>query len=238
MNFKTCYYCVNDEYHKKQSLEVLATLPRDLTRITLNEVMIMANSYDSAHLRAEQSKLFKFSNLSAITKNHLHEFKNLGYINFALAKSSVRIGTLFILLATHDAPSVFFCVNAYARLFIKSFSMVALVGHPKGWLASSRASSLNPANVTANEIETSSGDYLNNYLLEAVIMTTTPTPIVSTQKLYKFYDLSTAQVIQTTATTERQARKNLGKQSLIFIARIRITPIIEQAGTWGGYSHE
>ena len=97
---------------KKQSPEVLATLPRDLTTITLNEVMIMANRYDSAHLRARQSKL------------------------------------------------------------------------------------------------------------------------------YKFYDLSTAQVIQTTATTERQARKNLGKQSLIFIARIRITPIIEQAGTWGGYSHE
>ena len=57
-------------------------------------------------------------------------------------------------------------------------------------------------------------------------------------KLYKFYDLSTAQVIQTTATTERQARKNLGKQSLIFIARIRITPIIERTSTWGGYSHE
>ncbi|OTP86782.1 hypothetical protein B6D12_13250 [Gilliamella apicola] len=171
-------------------------------------------------------------------KNRLHEFQNLGYINLALAKSSVRIGTLFILLATHDALSVFFCVNAYARLFIKSFSMVALVGHPKGWLASSRASSSNPANVTANEIGTSSGDYLNNYLLEAVIMTTTPTPIVSTQKLFKFYDLSTAQVIQTTATTERQARKNLGKQSLIFIARIRITPIIERVRTWGGYSHE
>ena len=57
-------------------------------------------------------------------------------------------------------------------------------------------------------------------------------------KLYKFYDLSTAQVIQTTATTERQARKILGKQSLIFIARIRITPIIERARTWGDYNHE
>ncbi|WP_143422595.1 host cell division inhibitor Icd-like protein [Gilliamella apicola] len=57
-------------------------------------------------------------------------------------------------------------------------------------------------------------------------------------KLFKFYDLSTAQVIQTTATTERQARKNLGKQSLIFIARIRITPIIERARTWGDYNHE
>ena len=176
--------------------------------------------------------------ISTKIKKRLHEFQNLGYINLALAKSSVRIETLNYSTATHDALSVFFCVNARARLFIKSFSMVALVGHPKGWLASSRASSLNPANVTANEIETSSGDYLNNYLLEAVIMTTTPTPIVSTQKLYKFYDLSTAQVIQTTATTERQARKNLGKQSLIFIARIRITPIIERVRTWGGYSHE
>ena len=198
----------------------------------------MANRYDSAHLRAEQSKLFKFYDLSIIDKNRLHEFQNLGYINLALAKSSVRIETLFILLATHDALSVFFCVNTCARLFIKSFSMVALVGQPKGWLVSSRASSLNPANVTANEIETSSGDYLNNYLLEAVIMTTTPNPIVSTQKLFKFYDLSTAQVIQTTATTEREARKSLGKQSLIFIARIRLTPIIERARTWGGYSHE
>ena len=188
------------------------------------------------------SNLASFSRQVAIThtkiKNRLHEFQNLGYINLALAKSSVRIGTLFILLATHDALSVFFCVNTCARLFIKSFSMVALVGHPKGWLVSSRASSSNPANVTANEIGTSSGDYLNNYLLEAVIMTTTLSSIVSTQKLFKFYDLSTAQVIQTTATTERQARKILGKQSLIFIARIRITPIIERARTWGGYNHE
>ena len=186
--------------------------------------------------------LLSFSRQAEITKvkikKRLHEFQTLGYINLALAKSSVRIETLFILLATHDALSVFFCVNARAHLFIKSFSMVALVGQPKGWLVSSRASSLNPANVTANEIETSSGDYLNNYLLEAVIMTTTPNPIISTQKLFKFYDLSTAQVIQTTATTEREARKSLGKQSLIFIARIRLTPIIERARTWGGYSHE
>ena len=204
MNFKTCYYCVNDEYHKKQSLEVQPTLPRDLTRITLNEVMIMANSYDSAHLRAEQSKLFKFSNLSAITKNHLHEFKNLGYINFALAKSSVRIGTLNYSTATHDALSVYFCVNACAYLFIKSFSMVALVGQPKGWLDSVGASSSNPANVTANEIGTSSGDY-NNQPTETVIMTNILISILSAPKLFKFYDLSTNQVSQTIATIEQEA---------------------------------
>nr|WP_086359175.1 host cell division inhibitor Icd-like protein [Gilliamella sp. N-G2] len=185
--------------------------------------------------------LVSFSRQAEITKvkikKRLHEFQNLGYINLALAKSSVRIGTLNYSTATHDALSVFFCVNTCARLFIKSFSMVALVGHPKGWLDSVGASSSNPANVTANEIGTSSGDY-NNQPTEAVIMTTTPNPIVSTQKLFKFYDLSTAQVIQTTATTEREARKSLGKQSLIFIARIRLTPIIERTRTWRGYSHE
>nr|WP_297223975.1 host cell division inhibitor Icd-like protein [Gilliamella sp.] len=57
-------------------------------------------------------------------------------------------------------------------------------------------------------------------------------------KLYKFYDLLTAQVVQTTAKTEHQARKNLGKSSLIFIARIRLYPVIERARSFGGYSHE
>lgn len=57
-------------------------------------------------------------------------------------------------------------------------------------------------------------------------------------KLYKFYDLSTAQVVQTKATTEREARKNLGKQSLIFIARIRLYPIIEHTRNLGGYLYE
>lgn len=123
-------------------------------------------------------------------KNRLRKFNNSGYINLALAKSSVRIGTLNYSTATHDALSVFFCVNTCARLFIKSFSMVALVGHPKGWLDSVGASSSNPANVTANEIGTSSGDY-NNQPTEAVIMTTTLSPIVSTQKPPKSYDLTT-----------------------------------------------
>ena len=57
-------------------------------------------------------------------------------------------------------------------------------------------------------------------------------------KLFKFYDLSMAQVVQITATTERQARKSLGKSSLIFIARIRLYPVIERARSFGGYHYE
>jgi len=56
-------------------------------------------------------------------------------------------------------------------------------------------------------------------------------------KLFKFYDLSMAQVVQITATTERQARKSLGKSSLIFIARIRLYPVIEDIRCFGGYHY-
>jgi len=49
---------------------------------------------------------------------------------------------------------------------------------------------------------------------------------VKQPQLYKFYDLSTAEIIQTLATTERQACKNLSNQPLKFIIRIRINPII------------
>ena len=283
------------------------------------------------------------------SKKYLHNLNHSGYIDSALAKSKVRIGTLNSYLATHDAQSVFFCVNACAHLFINISSMVALMGHPKGWLGHQVTSSSNPANVTANEIGTSSGDYVNHYLeavtmttipneivskfskilsnpnlakieavgyiyialakssvgcgslnqvadqyrlnlrffciritpifsmvgrsvgaywlagfyltslptslrliaqfgscsmrlnklqVEGCLMTTIPTPIIYTQKLYKFYDLSTAQVVQTTATTEHQARKSLGKSSLIFIARIRLYPIVERSQNWGGYIHD
>lgn len=39
-------------------------------------------------------------------------------------------------------------------------------------------------------------------------------------QLYKFYDLSNAEITQFLETTERQTIKNLSNQSLIFIATI------------------
>ncbi|OCG30316.1 hypothetical protein A9G33_08095 [Gilliamella sp. Choc3-5] len=57
-------------------------------------------------------------------------------------------------------------------------------------------------------------------------------------KLFKFYDLTTAKVFEALAPTEQQARKSLGKPSLIFIARIRLYPVIEDTRSFGGYSHE
>jgi hypothetical protein len=218
----TCYYHIL----KKAIPRNAGTLPRDLTTITLNEVMIMANRYDNARLRAKQSKIYKSS------KKHLHNLNNSGYIDNALAKSKDRIGTLNSYLATHDAQCVFFCVNACAHLYNRFSSMVALVGQPKGWLGHRVTSSSNPANVTAKEIGTSCGDYVNNYS-EAVAMTTIPTTVISNQKLFKFYDLTTAKVFEALAPTEQQARKSLGKSSLIFIARIRLYPMVKNSINFG-----
>ncbi|MBE8614955.1 Ash-like/host cell division inhibitor Icd-like protein, partial [Morganella morganii] len=70
----------------------------------------------------------------------------------APAKSGVRRGNLNNILATYDAPSVFFCVRAYAHLqntvLCRPDSMVALAGQPPGWLVSLMSSISTPVSVT------------------------------------------------------------------------------------------
>lgn len=82
--------------------------------------------------------------------------------------------------------------------------------------------------------------YLTQPLIEVMIMANRYDSAhlrARQSKLYKFYNSLTAQVVQTIATTERQARQNLGKQSLIFIARKPLTPTFEHSINWGGYHH-
>jgi len=72
LDYNGSYHYIRN-YLKKAIPRSGGTLSRDLTTITLTEVMIMANRYDSAPLRAEQSKLFKFYDLSIINKKRLHD---------------------------------------------------------------------------------------------------------------------------------------------------------------------
>lgn len=133
--------------------------------------------------------------------HHLHLWVIVGYSKNALAKSSVRICTLNQLLATHDAPCVFFCVNAYAHLLnavlYRAYSMVALVRQLSSWLDSSNSSSANLANViTPIEICTSGDDSLVK-LLEIIVMMAAPTQIQ-----FKFLFLS----IKRSDTTAKPCR--------------------------------
>ncbi|OTA16699.1 bacteriophage protein [Xenorhabdus vietnamensis] len=152
---------------------------------------------------------------------------SIGYIALAPAKSGVRIETLIIEKATHDAPSVFFYVAALQHLsfskalFAYTNSMVMLMGQPSGWLVSFSASSLNPVSVTAPiEIETSRGDSLEKEK-EIVVMMTIPT-----QTHFKFLFLSIKRSdlvsipcrIETSAPNEHHARMMLVRDYILLFA--------------------
>ncbi len=88
------------------------------------------------------------------------------YISLAAAKSADGIGTPKTLKATHDAPSVFFYVDAIAHLFNtvqnRTESMVMLAGLSSDRPVSFVSGSSNPVSVTTPiEIGTSGGDSLN-----------------------------------------------------------------------------
>lgn len=156
--------------------------------------------------------------------NHFTFLLTFGYSKNALAKSSVRIGVLNQLTATHDAPCVFFCVNAYAHLLnavlYRAYSMVAAAEQPKGWLESVNSSNANSTVVTTPEIGVSSGDSLTK-LTEIIVMMATPT-----QTQFKFLFLAvkrtdktdTPHRIEATASNEHDARLMLVRDYILSFA--------------------
>ncbi|HGM9794103.1 host cell division inhibitor Icd-like protein [Proteus mirabilis] len=169
----------------------------------------------------------KDDNLELIQKcaiHHLHLWVIVGYSDQALAKSSVRIGVLNQLLATHDAPCVFFCVHAYAyplnAVLYRAESMVAAAEQPKGWLDSSNSSNANSTVVTTPEIGVSSGDSLTK-LLEIIVMMATPT---HTQFKFLFLSIKRSDTtakpcrIAVTASNEHDARLMLVRDYILSFA--------------------
>ncbi|HDF2363967.1 TPA: ash family protein [Morganella morganii] len=157
--------------------------------------------------------------------NHLFLSSDVRYSDRAPAKSGARIETLNNTLATHDAPSVFFCVHAHAHLqntvLCRPDSMVALAGQPSGWLVSFVSSSLNPVNVTTPiEIETSGGDSFDN-TKEIIVMMAIPA-----QTQFKFLFLAVKRAdstdiphrIEATAPNEHSARLLLVRDYILSFA--------------------
>lgn len=157
--------------------------------------------------------------------NHLFLSSDVRYSDQAPAKSGVRICTLKQLSATHDAPSVFFCVRAHAHLqntvLCRPDSMVALAGQPSGWLDSDNSSSANPVSVTTPiEICTSGGDSISK-LSEIIVMMAIPT-----QTQFKFLFLAVKRAdstdiphrIEATAPNEHSARLLLVRDYILAFA--------------------
>ncbi|MEX5880778.1 host cell division inhibitor Icd-like protein [Proteus vulgaris] len=193
---------VGKSRYLSSEIEFLQSIKKGGQSATLGNVDIKyrasENYKNSIHL-----VIGKDDNLELIQKcaiHHLHLWVIVGYSDQALAKSSARIGVLNLYKATHDAPSVFFCVNAYAHLLnavlYRTESMVAAAEQPKGWLVSLYASNANSTVVTTPEIGVSGGDSLVLYK-EIIVMMATPT-----QTQFKFLFLS----IKRSDTTAKPCR--------------------------------
>ncbi|HCD1075034.1 TPA: ash family protein [Proteus mirabilis] len=165
----------------------------------------------------------KIFRVSSDIKKYLLLSVPIRYSDFVLAKSSIRIGVLNLQTATHDAPCVFFCVHAYARLLntvlCRSDSMVALVGQPSGWLVSVCASNANPVNVTTLEIGVSGGDF---ELIQTEIIIMMATPAQTHPKfIWRFFSCQQFKYFIVEATSEQEARSLLPDSPCVFSARIR-----------------
>jgi len=101
----------------------------------------------------------------------------------AVAKSAAGRRNPSYLLATTDAPCVFFYVVAQAHPYFGLWClylspcqiMVVRAGQPSGWPVSNKAGIPTPVRATTHECRNSSGG-IYRYLLEAAIMATILTP--------------------------------------------------------------
>lgn len=172
-------------------------------------------------------------NVHPMHKNHLQSNGLPGYGFLAPAKSGAGIGVPESIKATHDAPSVFFCVvNSVHPLFcgaviIRAASqiMVGCMGASPEAPVSLIAGYANPVQSTTSKIGVFGGGDIS-LIEEAAIMATTPTHnlqfiwIVAAVRR----DCPTINPVihHIAAETERDARRSLARDHVCFFAgRIR-----------------
>ncbi|ELQ6677946.1 host cell division inhibitor Icd-like protein [Escherichia coli] len=143
------------------------------------------------------------------------------------------MGVLIMLQATHDAPSVFFCVLASAHLFPSDMAIAHIAQKVMvGWMGAERSAPVscnagyaNPVQLTTSEIGVSGGGN-KSQLQEAAIMATTPTQkpqfIWIIAAVRRDMPTITAKIHHIAAETEQEARRILARDHVCFFAgRIR-----------------
>ncbi|MDU1574837.1 MAG: host cell division inhibitor Icd-like protein [Pantoea sp.] len=163
-------------------------------------------------------------------KNRLPSLQPSDYPQSAPAKSGVRIGVLLMLQATHDAPSVFFCVLASVHPFFSDMViirvarevMVGWMGAEKSAPVSCNAGYANPVQLTTSEIGVSGGG-IKSQLQEAATMATTLTQATSKFE-FRFLALSRADMqakpcrVSIQAVNEKEARRVLAPHFILSLA--------------------
>lgn len=163
-------------------------------------------------------------------KNRLPSSHSSDYPHLALAKSSVGIGLPDMLSATHDAPSVFFCVFNLSHPFFSDAVIIrAAYKVMVGWVVASseapvsdNAGKTNSAQSTTSKIGLFGGG-IKYQLSEAAIMAITLTQ--ATPKFqFRFLALSRADMlakpcrVSVEATSEKEARRVLAPHFILSLA--------------------
>ncbi len=163
-------------------------------------------------------------------KNRLPCPHSSDYPHPAPAKSGVRIGVLVKYKATHDAPSVFFCVLASAHPFFSDMVIIR-VAHKVmvGWMGAEKSAPVtlyagyaNPVQLTTSEIGVSGGGIKSQYK-EAATMATTLTQATSKFE-FRFLALSRADMqakpcrVSVQAASEKEARRVLAPHFILSLA--------------------
>ena len=158
----------------------------------------------------------------------------------AVAKSAAGIGVPCNLLATLDAPCVFFYVVAQAHPFSGLWClhihrgscqiMVVRAGQPSGWPVSNKAGYANPVRAATSEIGVSGGSF-SNYFKEAAIMATTLT-LSHPQYVFVFAAVRRAdrkpriRMLRTIAGDEHTARLSLVRDYVLsFAGRLPVAEV-------------
>ena len=167
-------------------------------------------------------------------KKGLPTIANPVYGYSAPAKSGSGIGVLIMLQATHDAPSVFFCVLASAHLFPSDMAIAHIAQKVMvGWMGAERSAPVscnagyaNPVQLTTSEIGVSGGGNKSQLQEAAAMLATTPTQnpqfIWLIAAVRRDMPTITAKIHHIAAETEQEARRILARDHVCFFAgRIR-----------------
>ncbi|MDI9769105.1 host cell division inhibitor Icd-like protein [Pantoea dispersa] len=163
-------------------------------------------------------------------KNRLPSLQSSDYPHLALAKSSAGIGLPVITKATHDAPSVFFCVLNLSHPFFSDAVIIrAAYKVMVGWVVASSEAPVSFVSGKTNSAQSTTskiglfGGGCKNHTKEAAIMATTLTQ--ATPKFqFRFLALSRADMlakpcrVSVQAVYEKEARRVLAPHFILSLA--------------------
>ncbi|EKY4830837.1 host cell division inhibitor Icd-like protein [Enterobacter hormaechei] len=171
----------------------------------------------------------------ASIKKGLPTIANPVYGYSAPAESGAGIGLPVNRMATHDAPSVFFCAVSSVHLFFSGTGiirvarkiMVGCVGASSEAPVTIRAGKTNSAQSTTSKIGLFGGGLIPNRMEAAAMLATTPTQnpqfIWLIAAVRRDMPTITAKIHHIAAESEHEARRTLARDHVCFFAgRIRL----------------